>query len=102
MKIRILNGSCGRKLNAAVMATALTSGRTLTTQSPFCWFDVDDWDQFLHIVWNAYSEFSRFNAISAENTKLPVLVEVGESRMYNTTLWFDTEYKGLRYVSLYR
>lgn len=102
MKIRILNGTSGRKVNAAVMAAALNSGITLTTQHPFCWFEVDDWSQFLHIVWDALAELSRFNALSADNSKLPVLVEMSDERQYHTNVWFDTEYKGLRYVSLYR
>lgn len=102
MKIRILDGTCGRKVNAAVMAAALNSGRTLTTQHPFCWFEVDEWNQFLHIVWNALSELSRFNALNADNTRLPVLVEMSDARQYNTNVWFDKEYKGLRYVSLYK
>lgn len=101
MKIRILDGSRGRKVNAAVMAAALNSGKSLTTQHPFCWFEVDDWYQFLHIVWDALAELSRFNALSADNTYLPVLVEIGDDRHYATKVWFDTKYKGLRYVSLH-
>lgn len=102
MKIRILDGTRGRKVNAAVMAAALNSGKSLTTQHPFCWFEVEDWNQFLHIVWDALAELSRFNELNADNTRLPVLVEMSDNRQYNTNVWFDTEYKGLRYVSLYR
>ncbi len=102
MKIRILDGTCGRKVNEAVMAAALNSGKTLTTYHPFCWFDVDDWNQFLLIVWRALAELSRFYSLSADNTKLPVLVEMSDNRQFKANVWFDTEYKGLRYVSLYR
>lgn len=102
MKIRILNGARGRDLNAAVIIRAAEMGIDLTWKYPFCWFNVEEWDQFLNIVWLALSEYSRHHTISSDNTKLPVLVEIGDGREYNTCVWFDTEYKGLRYVSLYK
>ena len=101
MEIRILNGSRGRKINAAIMSAALNAGYKLTSSSCYCWFFVDDWSAFLHIFWRACSYFSMQNAISPTNSKVHVLVIDNKAREFHTDVWYSVEHNGVHYVSLY-
>lgn len=101
MEIRILNGGRGRELNAAIMASALIAGKRLTQNNPYVWFEVNDWDEFLHIVWDAHSEYSKLFTLPASPIKVHVVVAVSQNRNYNTEVWYSIEHGGLHYVSLY-
>lgn len=102
MNVRVLNGANGRELNASVLTAVALSGIDITRKDCFCWFEVDDWLSFLQIVWRAFAWYSRNHTLTARNSKISVEVVMDDSREYNTYVWFDDVYKGLRYVSLYR
>lgn len=102
MVVRLLDGSCGRDLNAAVIAAAFRNGCLPHESNPWVYFYIFEWSKFLHIVWMAFSEYSRTNTLSSKNSKIPVKVMTDDGREFHTEVWFDDEYKGLRYVSLYR
>lgn len=101
MEIRILNGGRGREINSAVMAQALLSGHKLTTSNPFVRFEVSDWSEFLHIVWEGCAEFSKAFAANSSTTRFHVVVVDVLGRTFQTDVWYDNIYRGLRYVSLY-
>lgn len=101
MEIRILNGGRGRELNSAVMTQALLSGHKLTTSNPFVRFEVIDWTEFLHIVWAGYAEYSKTFSANSCTTRFHVVVVDDLGRSFETDVWYDEIYRGLRYVSLY-
>lgn len=101
MEIRILNGGCGRKINAAVMASALLSGCKITSLNPFVRFEVSDWNAFLHIYWISTAEFSKAFAVNSSNTKIHVMIIDDIGRQFQTDVWYSVEHKGVHYVSLY-
>jgi hypothetical protein len=101
MEIRILNGGCGREINAAVMASALISGCKLTSSSTFVRFEVCDWSAFLHLYWNGAAEFSKAFAANSASTRMHVLVVDDKGRQFQTDVWYSVEHKGVHYVSLY-
>lgn len=102
MIIKFLNGGVGRNLNATVMASALNAGKKLTCLNPYVSISVDTWEEFLTIVWNALSELSRSSPMAFETSRLGVRVAIDDGREFRTTVWYDSENRGLRYVSLYR
>lgn len=100
MTIRILNGTCGRPINAAIMSEALLSHHTLSCSSPFVSFSVSDWTEFLNIVWRAYALCSRDSRGAFFGERMPVKITMPDGREFHTDVWYDKEAKGLRYVSL--
>lgn len=100
MVIRILNGTCGRPINAAVMAEALLSHHPLGCNHPFVSFHVDDWSEFLRIVWRAYADCSRGERGAFLGERMGVKVTMPDGREFHTAVWYDYESEGLRYVSL--
>lgn len=101
MKVRFLNGGQVRKNSAAIMAQALIEKHKIVCNHPFVTFEVDDWSDFLRIVWHAYSDFSRNNELKWLENKLHVEVTLDDGREFSTFVWLDKEYQGIRYVSLY-
>lgn len=101
MEIQILNGTCGRPLNAAIMSTALLDGRVLKCNHPFVQFEVTAWHDFLKIVWHAYAVCSRDQRGLLLKERIPVSVFMENGLKYTTMVWYDEKSEGLRYVSLY-
>lgn len=101
MTIKILNGGCGREINAGIMASALLQGCTLHGNHPFVMFDVPDWHFFCSLVYHTYCEFSRDGRGRFISERVPVKVILGDEREFTTSVWCDVENKCLRYVSLY-
>lgn len=101
MTIEILNGGCGRELNAGIMTSALLLGCTLHENHPFVKFDVPDWHFFCSLVYHVYCEFSKDARGRFISKRLPVKVILSDGRSYHTQVWCDVESKCLRYVSLY-
>lgn len=100
MKVQIMNGGHGREVNACIMAKALLAGKTLHVLQPLVDFDVDDWHEFLSIVWRAYADCSRDSRGCGIKMRIPVAVRLEDGRMYHTEVWYDEYSKSLRYVSL--
>lgn len=101
MTIEILNGGCGREINAGIMASALLQGCTLHENHPFVRFDVVDWHFFCSLVYHVYCEFSRDWRGKYISERVAVTVILGDGRSFLTHVWCDVESKCLRYVSLY-
>lgn len=101
MTIKILNGGCGREMNAGIMASALLQGCTLLGNHPFVCFDVPDWEWFLKVVYHTYCEFSKDWRGKYISERIDVTVEMMDGRIFHTQVWCDVESKCLRYVSLY-
>lgn len=101
MKIEILNGGCGREINAGIMASALLQGCTLHGNHPYVTFDVPDWHFFCSLVYHTYCVFSRDWRGKYITERVPVSVYMEDGRIFNTKVWCDVESKCLRYVSLY-
>lgn len=101
MTIEILNGGCGREVNAGIMASALLLGCTLTENHPFVRFDVPDWHFFCSMVYHVYCEFSKDFRGRFIAEHVPVTVRLVNGRVFFTEVWCDVENKCMRYVSLY-
>lgn len=99
MRIMLLK-RLNNALVSCIMTEAFYSGCIVNYTHPFVYFEVKDWEQFLHIVWNAYADFSRDDRGQFITDKLPVSVEY-KDHTYETKVWYDPDCKGLRYVSLY-
>lgn len=100
MIIRILNGCCGRKLQSAILAEALSKGKKLTFSHPFVSFEVDDWMEFVRMYWHICAEFSRDSRGCLLLERIPVKIIMADGRSFETEVWFDSIAGGLRYVSL--
>ena len=101
MTIKILNGGCGREINAGIMASALLQGCTLNVDNLFVWFDVPDWHFFCSLVYHTYCEFSKDWRGVFIGKRVHVKVVLADGRCFNTDVWCDVENKCMRYVSLY-
>ena len=101
MMIRILNGCCGRKMQAAILAEALNRGKKLMMSHPFAVFEVDDWMEFMKLYWHICAEFSRDSRGSLLHERIPITIIMPSGNRYETMVWYDDKVKGLRYVSLY-
>ena len=101
MTIEILNGGCGREINAGIMASALLQGCTLRGDHPFVSFDVPDWHFFCSLVYHVYCEFSKDWRGKFIVQRVPVTIYTKAGKVYTTEVWCDVENKCLRYVSLY-
>lgn len=95
-----MNGGRGREINAAIMTQALLSGCKLYASNPFVRFRVNDWTEFLHIVWKAYCACSRDGRGSLMAQRMPVHVTLDDAREFETQVWYDEADRSLRYVSL--
>lgn len=101
MTIKILNGGCGREVNAGIMASALLQGCTLNGNHPFVWFDVPDWHFFCSLVYHTYCEFSKDWRGRFIGQRVPVKIQLADGQCFSTFVWCDVENNCLRYVSLY-
>ena len=100
MEIQFIYGAKKGAFASAIMAAALNSGRVLRISAPSVYFEVDEWSDFLNIVWSACAECSRDSRGQEIVKRMPVYVHYHNKR-YWTQIWFDTEAKALRYTSLY-
>lgn len=101
MTIKILNGGAGRRLNVAVMAKALMSGKVLHGNHPWAWFEVDNWGEFCSLFYRTCAELSRTSAGAALYDTMHVHVLMPSGKEYETDVWCDIENRGIRYASLY-
>lgn len=101
MTIEILNGGCGREVNAGIMTSALMQGCTLHGNHPFVSFEVPDWHFFCSLVYHVYCEFSRDYRGLFIAQRVEVDVTLADGRNFHTQVWCDVENKCLRYVSLH-
>lgn len=99
MDIQFIYGAKKGAFASAIMAEALNSGRVLRISHPFVSFEVDEWIDFLRIVWSACADCSRDSRGQEIVKRLPVSINFNGKAFY-TQIWFDSETKGLRYVSL--
>lgn len=100
MTIEILDGRGDRVVQASVMAEALLKGKKLTMRPPFVSFEVEDWHEFLGMMWHVCSELTRDSRGAFLRRRMPVVIIQPSGRMCRTAVWFDETVKGLRYVSL--
>lgn len=99
MKISFIYGAKKGAFASAIMAAALNSGRVLRIYHPFVYIEVDNWQEFLRIVWSACAECSRDSRGQEIVKRLPITINYNGKAFY-TKVWFDPETKGLHYVSL--
>lgn len=99
MTISFVYGAKAGAFSSAVMAAALNSGYKLRIKHPIVSFDVENWEDFLHVVWRACADCSRDSRGKEIVKRLPVGVHYNDI-VYGTFVWFDPELKGLHYVSL--
>lgn len=99
MVIKIIYGAKNGAFASAIMASALNSCMVLRINHPFVSFEVDEWTDFLRIVWSACAECSRDSRGQEIVKRLPVSINFNGKAFY-TQVWFDPETKGLHYVSL--
>lgn len=99
MEIQFIYGAKKGAFASAVMAAALNNGAVLHISHPFVSFEVDAWSDFLRIVWSACADCSRDSRGQEILKRLPVTINF-HGKAYYTSVWFDPDTKGLRYVSL--
>lgn len=99
MEIQFIYGAKSGAFPSAVMAQALIAGKTLRVSHPFVKFEVEEWSDFLHIVWRAAAECSRDSRGQEFEKKLPVTINY-HGQAYFTKVWVDVPNNCLRYVSL--
>lgn len=99
MEIQFIYGAKGGAFPSAVMAAALNAGHRLLIKHPFVIMEVETWVDFLHIVWKACAMCSRDSRGQEIEKRLPVTINQNGTAYY-TKVWYDSESKGLRYVSL--
>lgn len=101
MTIKIFNPNPIWILKRHLISAAMDAGIAVRFNGLWFMFKVDDWNQFLHILWHAYSTLSMEEVPSALEGRLGVSVVMDSGKEYNTQVWFDKDCRGLRYVSLY-
>lgn len=99
MEIQFIYGAKGGAFPSAVMAAALNAGHRLLIKHPFVVLKIENWTDFLHIVWKACAVCSRDSRGREIEKRLPITVNYNGSAYY-TKVWYDSESGGLRYVSL--
>lgn len=99
MVIQFVYGAKAGAFSSAVMAAALNSGFVLRVKHPFVSFDVERWEDFLHVVWRACAECSHDSRGQEIVKRLPVTIHYN-GEVFGTQVWYDVETGGLRYVSL--
>lgn len=99
MEIKFIYGAKKGAFASAIMAAALNSGRVLRIKHPFVSFEVNEWTDFLQIVWSACADCSRDSRGQEIVKRLPVAINF-HGKAFFTQVWFDSETKGLHYVSL--
>ena len=85
----------------AIVAAALDDKKTVRMAQCFTSFSVEDWPEFMHLVWLACAECSRSHKGQWMVERTPVSVLLDDGRTFSTYVWYDVETRGLRYVSLY-
>ena len=99
MEIQFIYGAKAGAFSSAIMATALNAGFVLQVKHPFVSFSVERWEDFLHVVWKACADCSRDSRGQEIVKRLPVTIHY-HGNVYGTSVWYDVETRGLRYVSL--
>lgn len=101
MTIQILDGRGDRVVQASVMAEALLRHKKLVMRPPFVSFEVEDWHEFLGMMWRVCGDLTRDSRGAFLRMRMPVVIIQPSGKSYHTSVWFDETTKGLRYVSLY-
>ena len=85
----------------AIVAAALNAKKSVRMAQCFTSFSVEEWPEFLNLVWHACAECTRDHRGQWCVEHTPVAVHLEDGRVFSTYVWYDVETKGLRYVSLY-
>lgn len=85
----------------AIIAAALNAKKTIRMAQCFTSFSVEEWREFMHLVWIACAECSRNHKGQWMVERTPVSVHLDDGRTFSTYVWYDVEARSLRYVSLY-
>lgn len=101
MKVQFVNEKGRNPFKNAIVAAALNKGVTILMFYCFVSFYVDDWAEFMNIVWKACAECTRDHRGQWCVERMPVNVHLEDGRTFSTYVWYDVRAKGLRYVSLY-
>lgn len=99
MVIQFLFGKKKGAFEKAIVASVINSGIKVHIYYPWVYFEVDEWSDFLRLVWSACAECTRDSRGQEIEKRLPVTINFN-GKPYYTKVWFDPEVKGLRYVSL--
>lgn len=101
MKVQFVNEKGRNPFKNAIVATALNERKMVIMSQCFSSIVIDEWRDFLHIVWKACAECSRDHRGQWCVERTPVTVALDDGRTFSTYIWYDVEAKSLRYVSLY-
>lgn len=99
MEIQFIYGAKAGAFSSAIMAAALNAGFILHMKHHFVSISVERWEDFLRVVWRACADCSRDSRGNAIEKRLPVTIHYN-GNVYGTSVWYDSEARGLRYVSL--
>lgn len=101
MKVQLVTEKGNNPFKNAIMAAALNKGKSVLMFQGFISIYVDNWRDFLEIVWHACAECTRDHRGQWCIRRTPVSVHLEDGRCFSTYVWYDVKAKGLRYVSLY-
>lgn len=101
MKITLNYEHGGNGVVSAAISFALDCKVAVKLQWGCISFIVDEWSTFLNIMCHAYAGCSRLSDSYSMTKVYNVSVQLEDGRIYSTRLWYDSEYNGLRYVSLH-
>lgn len=85
----------------AIVAAALNEKKMVLMSQCFISLDLQDWTEFMSIVWKACAECTRDHRGQWCVERTPVSVRLEDGRTFSTYIWYDIDVRGLRYVSLY-
>lgn len=88
-------------LKNAIVLAALNANKSVRMVQCFTSFNVEEWTEFLHLVWLAAAECSRDHRGQWIIERMPVSVHLEDGRTFSTFVWYDVGSGSLRYVSLH-
>lgn len=101
MIVQFLSERGRNPLKNAIVDAALSRGFVVSLEHPFVKLSVSEWREFLGVAWSAMALKSRTSDGRWLSVRMPVSVVLDDGRKFSTMVWYDTETKGIRYVSLY-
>lgn len=101
MKVQLVSEKGRNPFKNAIVAAALNERKAVVMSQCFFSMEVQDWPEFMNIVWKACAECTRDHRGQWCVERTPVSVHLEDGRTFSTYIWYDVDAKGLRYVSLY-
>lgn len=101
MKIQMIMEKGRNPFRNAIVAAALIERKKVVMSQCFVSFEVDEWMQFMNLAWKACAKCTRDFRGQWCSKRIPVSITMEDGRTFSSSVWYDVESKGLRYVSLY-